>query len=544
MRILVIAPDPKDGTSMYRAWGPFGKMARTLADIDIKAANPGDRISWNTLSDVDMVFMQRPFDSSHINIAKTCRDFRIPVIIDYDDNYFAIEEHNPAFRAYDNPYMIENIRHMCELADRIWFGTDTLMNIFDQEVGNGIDEKSEVIRNAIDLELYPIRKPKKYRKCVVWRGGANHEKDLETFKDPILALMAKYPDHEFVFMGYCPEFISDLPHGSQLKHVRLSSFPVYIRILYELRPKVIMVPMEDTPFNHPRADSSIMEGTLVGSPVIGPEYIPAYKMTSGIDPYLLYSDPRDFFEKISAVLDEPNNKVISEHINPDRVRDLDSENVMRKQSMEILFNNYDHWVRPNNINNPTVNDKEEWKETTRMGVTLHNQSYRKAVHEIMDEWTQQFDLKVFLDIGCGNGAWIADALERGITAYGVDKNKWWKDEWDKKYPGWKEFFIQKDFLKVKFDEVADLAICVEVLEHLTETQIKKWIARMAKITRWLVFTSNPYSEGPAWDKYWGHKSIKPVNHWINAFKEYGFVLIKENQQPAPEWGLLFKNTAF
>lgn len=532
MRILIVSPDPRDGTSYYRAMGPFGRMAKQYDDVTLKIAKPGETIGWETLVDVDVVFMQRPFAKAHVYVAKICNDHRIPLVVDYDDNYFDIKEDNPAFPAYDNPDSIETIKHIMELADEVWFGTNYLKKMM------ATNTPGCVIRNTIDTALFPPQRPE-FRKCVVWRGGAAHKRNLELYKNEIFGLMDHYDDHEFVFMGYCPEWISDHIDPRRFKQVRFSSFPVYMRILMELAPKCIIVPMENTDFNKSRGDSSYLEGTVAGCPVIAPSFVPSFFDNITIGKSYLYTNPDEFFELACEAIRSPFIAAVKEN-----QESLGISNEYTRHSKLIqLIERYNHTVTPDNINIATTTFEEEYRDTFRMGVNLHNEQHKENVKSIVDKIMEEFEIKSVLDVGCGNGAFLAEFLHReDVIAHGVDLNPFWKEEWDKKYPEAAGYFINMDFGKVKFDKAAaDLIMCIEVMEHLDDKTVHKWVKKFSELGKWVIFTSVPYSEGPAWDKYWGHLNLKPTNHWVEIFKKYGFTLIRKQQPPAP-WGMLFINT--
>jgi len=536
MRILVIAPDPRDGTSMYRAIGPFGKMAKMHPELFIRHAKPGEAIGWDTISDIDVVFMQRPFDPAHVHVAKICNDFRMPLVVDYDDNYFDIKEHNPAHKFYSNPYSIELIRQLIDLADEAWFGTIPLKECMGSD-----KTPSYHIPNAINTDLYPMQKPK-FRDVVVWRGGASHDMDLKLYKEQIFSLVKKFPDHEFVFMGHCPEFISDHIPASQLTEVRFSSFPRYMRMLMELAPKLIIVPMEDSDFNRSRGDSAWLEGTVAGCPVLAPSFMPAF----GAHEYIIkYKNQDDFYVKAVKAIQNPREGLVKnaqDALYP--MRDLRVTVEMRKERLETLVSNYQDYVTPNDINIETAGADEEYLDTYRMGFSLDSEKLEKNVKGVVDAMVKEFDIKYVLEAGCGNGRFLAEFLKQeDVIAHGVDLNPNWKKAWDDRYPEQAGYFILGDFAEIKFEDHVDMLLCVEVLEHLDDVTAETWVARFADLTKWVVFSSVPYSEGPSWDKYWGHKNLKPMNHWVQLFKKYGFTLVRKQQPPAP-WGMLFINTKF
>ena len=543
MRILVIAPNPNDGTSYYRALGPISKMSKMYPDVSLKVAQSGDKVFWHTVADVDVVFMQRPFGMGHVSIAKLCNRYRVPLVVDYDDNYFAIAEDNPAFEIYDNQFLIDTIRHMIDCADEAWFGTKYLMDVMGVE-----KTPSYHVPNAIDTDLFPVRSPR-FKNYVVWRGGGSHVKDLEMYKDPILELINEHKDHEFLFMGHCPQFVIDKVDSSRFKEVRFSAFPIYMSMLMEISGKCIILPMQDNPFNKSRGDSSFLEGAVAGIPVVAPAFMPSFGQHTHLKDIYQYGRhdeskityQEDFYNQVSSAIDNPSKQLVENA--QKKIYTLREAATLRYERFHSLLDSHDSTVTPNTNDTPFTDD-EEYMDTTRMGITLHNETHRKTVKGIVKMFMEEFEPKFILDVGCGNGSFLAEFLKQeDVIAHGVDLNPFWKKEWDDMYPDAAGYFIHNDFMKVKFEDHVDILFCVEVMEHLDEETVHKWIKKFSDIAKMVVFTSTPYSEGPAWDSYWGHKSIKPMDHWVELFKKYGFTMVRKQQPPAP-WGMLFINTKF
>ena len=204
MKILAISPSPDDGTSFYRFFGPLNRLEKDDKHISVTDGSSMN-ITWQVLSRHDIVLMQRPFMSEHARIAEMCELHRIPLILDYDDDLFSVEQHNRSHELYANEHIRENIRYICSKAQAIWVSTHHLKEAFRNEHIEGI---YQIIPNAIDLHHFPMSHLPR-QKVIAYRGGDSHKKDWETHYDAFMELVDELPDYTFAFFGYCPQNIID-----------------------------------------------------------------------------------------------------------------------------------------------------------------------------------------------------------------------------------------------------------------------------------------------------------------------------------------------
>lgn len=527
MKILVISPASHDGTSFYRCWGPFNRMSK---DYDIQFIEEKDTIQWNTLGKVDLVFMQRPFSNDHKLIADTCVDHRVPLIVDFDDDLFSVGEHNKAYELYSNRHFRGNIQRICNVASQVWTATDTLTKVFKKFNPNTI-----TIQNAIDLDIFGISTEERTN-TIVYRGGDSHEKDLRAYEKEIFELIEELPDYDFHFFGYCPEFIRSKADPKRLFHHRFTSPWIYMKQLKELRPKVVMVPLEDTTFNRSKSDVSFLEATSAGAVAVTPDFIDSFGNYRRS-----YNSPIQFKERVLenckiAVLfmTAPKGEL--------RNRDLKFANEKRFENIQTILNGYDIELQPETQRQSEATNEEVYNHMFGTGINLFNDAYVNYVSGMVDSWIQEFNFKSMIDIGCGSGVFVAEFMKRGIEAFGVDQNEYWYEDFQLVHPEFKDSYRLEDFSETELDSVFDLALCVEVMEHLPDEVVIQWIEKIKTKCRYFIFTSIPWSESVIWDKYWGHINIKGEAHWIELFHSHGFTLLKKKQAPAPEWGLLFKNS--
>ncbi len=149
---------------------------------------------------------------------------------------------------------------------------------------------------------------------------------------------------------------------------------------------------------------------------------------------------------------------------------------------------------------------------------------RTSAAGVADEVLQYVSPKSFVDLGCGNGAWTKEFAARGIDDYlGVDGP--WVD------PAWLDIptdHFQQDDLAVgsKIDRTFDLAISVEVAEHLPSTSADGFIATITRAAPVVLFSAAiPYQGGT------GHVNEQWPSYWKAKFAAHGFVPVDVLRRP-------------
>lgn len=122
-----------------------------------------------------------------------------------------------------------------------------------------------------------------------------------------------------------------------------------------------------------------------------------------------------------------------------------------------------------------------------------------------------------VDIGAGVGAWSRAALEMDKAVTSID------GEWVAAIPGkfsGLQYLFQDLNKKILFDSRKDIAICVEVAEHLLPERSVGIVSELVALAPVVVFGAALPRQGGA-----GHINCRPHSFWINAFLENGYVAI-------------------
>jgi len=149
MKIIARLINVEDGTSFYRGHGPLTELHKTNRLVHVDFA---PEINFINAKGYDMAFFQRPFHPVHIKEMKTCKEMNMPIVVDYDDNYYNVPTNN-------NFYMLNKVTkcdvkagidECLELADKIIVSTEYLKKVYKHE------DKTYVVNNAWDDNVFTL----------------------------------------------------------------------------------------------------------------------------------------------------------------------------------------------------------------------------------------------------------------------------------------------------------------------------------------------------------------------------------------------------
>lgn len=126
--------------------------------------------------------------------------------------------------------------------------------------------------------------------------------------------------------------------------------------------------------------------------------------------------------------------------------------------------------------------------------------------------------KSVVDIGCGVGAWLSIFLKNGVNdVLGID-GEWVRPE-QLLIPlkNFKSVDINKPF---NVGKRADLAVSLEVGEHLSEESSESLVQNLVESSNVVLFSAAiPHQPGT------GHINGQWPEYWANIFKKYGYIAV-------------------
>jgi len=308
IKILEINPNSNDAMSLYRSRLPLIRLQKKYPkEIEFHpSARPGESsLEWDYLNIFDIVYITRPTGHHAVQIIEACKRFKIPVWVDFDDLLTDIPLDNPAHTMMNKANINEYVNKVLDGCTFATFSTPYLMN----KMGKNILQKSYVVPNALDLEMFSRPAMLGMSKKVFWRGSNTHERDLWEFHVPLRDILRKSQSVDksgyiLELMGglkpiYIYDYVDVLYTGYKQKNE-------YFDYLTNVNGKINIVPLshrtEEIDFNKSKSNISWIETTYGGMVSLAPDWEEWQK--PGI---INYTSKQDFGDKLIAMMEGKYN---------------------------------------------------------------------------------------------------------------------------------------------------------------------------------------------------------------------------------------------
>jgi SAM-dependent methyltransferase len=140
---------------------------------------------------------------------------------------------------------------------------------------------------------------------------------------------------------------------------------------------------------------------------------------------------------------------------------------------------------------------------------------REAAAAVLPKLFELVPVRSVVDVGCGTGGWLSAARDLGVEdLYGVD-GPWLRPE-DAEIPS--ELVTTADLSEpYDFGRRFDLALSLEVAEHLPETAARVFVATLVGAAPIVAFSAAVPAQGGT-----GHLNEQWPAYWTDLFAEHGY----------------------
>lgn len=299
-KVLVYSPDPLDGLSFFRQWGPLSLMHDQVQCVNFP--NRTEEIThWTWYLNYDIVMMNRPHKMADVAFMNEAKKWGLKIWLDYDDDLLSIPEDNPVYETFANDGARTAIQQAFEMADVI----TTPGPILFRELSQKYPGKVVQLPNAMDDRLLRYRKEFQASKKVAWRGSQSHLIDLMVFAEAIAAPLRTRPGWQCLFSGINPVPVGARlgpKSGVEMLFAKPRNLIDFVRNYTNFNPAFHIVPLVKNRFNEIKSSLSWLDGTLAGAVTLMPDNeawaeCPGFKYKFG--------DPSDFQTQFNKMLGYP-----------------------------------------------------------------------------------------------------------------------------------------------------------------------------------------------------------------------------------------------
>lgn len=169
---------------------------------------------------------------------------------------------------------------------------------------------------------------------------------------------------------------------------------------------------------------------------------------------------------------------------------------------------------------------KRWRETTldRLGWLYGTRFFAKSSRKKGDSdqlvaatLRQQFTFRSVIDLGCGDGYFLAALQAAGCEVLGLERSAAGLDGCGRRGVPARRFDIRADPLPD--DARADLCLCFEVAEHLPAAYAARLVDLVTTAAPLAIFTAATPGQGGV-----GHFNEQPHAYWVALFEARGWRL--------------------
>ncbi len=139
----------------------------------------------------------------------------------------------------------------------------------------------------------------------------------------------------------------------------------------------------------------------------------------------------------------------------------------------------------------------------------------RSAGTIANSILNDFKPTCIIDVGCGTGALLEALRDRGCEVFGLEYAKAGLRRCRARRLSVAKFDLERDVLND--NRTFDVAVSMEVAEHLPETIADRYVDLLTRLSRGVVITAAQPGQGGT-----DHVNEQPPSYWIAKFRQHGF----------------------
>lgn len=242
--------------------------------------------------------------------------FRVPVVVDVDDDFINVPKHNPASSEYyEGSWKQYVLMQAIASADGVTVTTPKLKEVYEP-----YNKNITVLPNCNDYKDWAVGVDWTRNEHdgdeirFTYAGSKTHDRDLRLILPALKKIFKEYPQAKLWMAGNCPEFLEEeLGRGRVEIAGGTPGWEGYSELMYSLNADIALAPLERNEFNAAKSHIKWMEYTMHGYPVAASNFGEYAKYIDDGETGLLV-DNKDWYKKLKWMIENKDKrKKLADH---------------------------------------------------------------------------------------------------------------------------------------------------------------------------------------------------------------------------------------
>jgi ubiquinone/menaquinone biosynthesis C-methylase UbiE len=165
--------------------------------------------------------------------------------------------------------------------------------------------------------------------------------------------------------------------------------------------------------------------------------------------------------------------------------------------------------------------------------------FSRQLRRIIKKMIRPLDFKSVLDVGCGQGSFLKELQTEfpNIRAHGIDISRTAVELARKRMPDGQFYVV--DITETFLDDICDLVVCSEVLEHIPDDLLA--LQNLKKMTGKYLLVSTPQGKMRKFEKQVGHVRNYAPGELVKKIESSGFKTLSVVEWGFPFYSPLYRN---